>query len=423
MEPLGGTWSAIAARGNLERKNSARVCVTMCVCVGSSRFSSELAGFDLFAVCVAAFGLAPGAMGCNTGVKGTKGAAGAQRKEGKGASSGGSGKGKGKTQHGSGAVASPALAKLEKQVGQLVELFKTKASKEARQTKDKPRWDCPLCQATGNWLSRDSCRSCKAPRQSEPVVGPPGLAGWSGLGAVKQPQHLDQAMEIDPKVEVTAGEDTRPALLVKIKECETLLKDMGEAEPGSRRAGIVEVLKGELAELRGKLAQSQPIASQLAIATAAKEKATAGVQAATKVLEEAEQALVEARQKLQEAVQKEGEARQHLEVVAAKVPGTAQISPQVAWAGVVQVLQAQGVMLEEGLKGLLAQALGAAEPGKEGSPGVLPGTGSVADPRQQQAAKDALSVPPLATEPPRVPGGGIKEETGRVRSRSPRAQQ
>ena len=41
------------------------------------------------------------------------------------------------------------------------------------EAKSKEKWDCALCQATGNWAARESCRSCSAPKQ--PAVLPPGL--------------------------------------------------------------------------------------------------------------------------------------------------------------------------------------------------------------------------------------------------------
>ncbi len=374
------------------------------------------------AVCVAAFGRVPGAMGCNTGAKGTKGVASSQPKSGSGGRGTSSGKGWGASPTGSPKL--QPFTKLEKQMERLVELFKTKMNNDKKEARVKVLWDCTLCQAMGNWASRDTCRSCKAPKQVEPLVVPPGLALCPAVtAAVKQPQQPEQAMEVDTKVEQGQVEtDTKPILAAKIKERESLLKDMGEAEPGTKRATIVAELKDELTGLRGKLAQAQPVASQLAIATAAKEKAMLAAQVAAKAMEEAEAALIEARKRHQEAVAKEQEVQQHLEEVAARVPRSAQYSPQAAWAGVVQVLQQQGLHIEPFLKGLLAQALGFADPVavQEGPPVLLPGgvppggNNLRVDPRQGTAA--------LPLQGHMTKKDEENQEVTRTRSRSPKGQ-
>ena len=357
-------------------------------------------------------------MGCNTGSKGTKGAVKVSQKGGKGGMQGSGGKGGGKQ---SGKQNGPQLSftKLEKQMGLLVELFKSKMGKESDGAKGKVRWDCTLCQMAGNFASRDTCRGCQAPKQPEPLVIPPGLGGRTAATGGQSPPVLDQAMEVDTKVQAAGEGDTKPILAAKIKECEQLLKDMGEAEPGTKRAAIVDDIKEELAGLKNKLAQTQPIASQLAIATAAREKAALAVEAAAKAMEEAEAALREAKGKHQETVGKEVEAQTHLEAVTAKVSAASQASQSVSWAGVVQALQQQGSQLDPALKAMLAQALGIAELPAVGVP-LFPSGGPQQGSGDPGAGSPGLGVNQTAPPATGGDGGPLSQEPLRERSRSPR---
>ncbi len=311
-----------------------------------------------------------------------------------------------------------SFTKLEKQMGLLVELFKSKVGKGSEGAKGKVRWDCTFCQMGGNFASRDTCRGCQAPKQSESLVNPPGLGARVAATGGQLPPVLVQEMEVDMKVQAAGEGETKPILAAKIKECEQLLKDMGEAEPGTKRAAIVDDIKEELVGLKEKLAQTQPIASQLAIATAAKEKATLAVEMAAKAMEEAEAALREAKGKHQEAVGKEKEARAHLEAVSAKVSAASQASQPVSWDGVIQALQQQSSQLDPALKAMLAQALGIVELPAGGV--LMGGSGGLqqvpGDPVVSHTGPGVHQTAP----PAQGDGGNLSQEPLRERSRSPR---